>query len=306
MIKINGREIEFKSFPNGETKLIENDLDFAISQSVMQEISFKYQDDSDLIKLMMVKRYVDENTSKLISGEANLTIYYMPYSRMDRSESGSAFTLKYIADFINKLNFGKVTVIEPHSDVTPALLDNVEARYINFDLLPKVMEEVEFDKEEDFIVFPDAGASKRYHSMKDIKNVLIGHKHRDFQTGKITNFNLVGDFEGMGDKAIIVDDLSSYGGTFVHTAKALREEGFKEVYLLVAHAEWNIFRGELFKNVDKVFTTNSILDSREDTRIHMFDYDDMVDYDNYNLKIYNIEEVLKDWNTYTMAKGRSL
>lgn len=255
MIKVNGNEVQFEEFPNGETRIVEDSvslLDFG-----RQTISFKYESDSDLIKLMFVKSFIDSR--KKTSSIFELTIYYMPYSRMDRSENGSAFTLKYIADFINGLKFDRVKVIEPHSDVTPALLNSVEAKYINFDLLPIVMKEVGFDKEEDFIMFPDAGASKRYHNMRDIKNVLIGHKSRNFQTGKITDFNLVGDFEGTGNKVIIVDDLSSYGGTFVHSAKALREEGFEEIYLLVAHAENSIFKGKLFNYVDKVFTTDSIL-----------------------------------------------
>lgn len=274
MIKVNGKEVEFETFPNGETKLIEDSVEFDMSV-IFQRVELKYQNDLDLIRLMFVKNYIHSVIGHKLG--ATLTITYMPYSRMDRSEDGSAFTLKYVADFINFLNFDKVGIIEPHSDVTPALIDNSQPIFINFDLLPKVMEEVGFDKEEDFIVFPDAGASKRYHNMKGINHVLIGHKHRDFKTGEITSFDLVGKYEGMGDKAIIVDDLSSYGGTFVHTAKALRAEGFKEVYLLVAHAEYNVFHGQLFDHVDKVFTTDSIISVKNESE---------------QLKIYEIGEIL--------------
>src|SRR6185312_16307283 len=177
MILVNRKEVEFIKFPNGETQIKVDSL--PERGWLIQSISLKYEDDSDLIKLMLVKNYLDAcdrlSTDKLI-------IYYMPYSRMDRSENGSPFTLKYITNFINSLGFKKVVVIEPHSDVTPALLNNAESLYINFDLIEKVKEEVLFNEDKDYIVFPDAGASKRYSKMK-ARNTLFCNKIRDFETG---------------------------------------------------------------------------------------------------------------------------
>ena len=283
MIKVNGQEIKFEKFPNGETRMDKEGLDFAIGQAIYIEVLFKYEDDSDLIKLMMTKKYVDSVAGDFFS--KMLTIYYMPYSRMDRSENGSAFTLKYIANFINDLNFDKVTVVEPHSDITPALLNNVESKYINFDLLPKVMKEVGFDEENDYIMFPDLGASRRYKNMKT-NNVLIGHKVRDFKTGEILRLDLIGKNKNLLNKVIIVDDLSSYGGTFMHSANILRKEGFDKVYLLVAHAENSIFKGELFSHVDKVFTTDSILTEQN--------YWGNKKYEP-QLKVFSLEELMNEW-----------
>ena len=58
---------------------------------------------------------------------------------------------------------------------------------------------------------------------------------------------------------IIIDDLSSYGGTFVQASKKLKEIGANKVYLVVAHAEESVYKGELFDHIDKLYTTNSIL-----------------------------------------------
>ena len=286
MILVNRKEVEFIKFPNGETQIKVDSL--PERGWLIQSISLKYENDSDLIKLMLVKNYLDAcdrlSTDKLI-------IYYMPYSRMDRSENGSPFTLKYITNFINSLGFKKVVVIEPHSDVTPALLNNAESLYINFDLIEKVKEEVLFNEDKDYIVFPDAGASKRYSKMK-ARNTLFCNKIRDFETGDIKGLELVGDTsKAYGRTAIIVDDLSSYGGTFIHTADRLREEGFVEVNLLVAHAENSIFeRNErtgklLFEHVDKIFTTDSILTKQNEWQNKKFES---------QLKIYNIEGVLSN------------
>jgi ribose-phosphate pyrophosphokinase len=273
MIKVNGKEVVFESFPNGETLLKADSL--PEKMTTIRGISFKYENDSDLIKLMLLKNFID---SKHCANFIPLTIYYMPYSRMDRTENGSPFTLKYVADFINGLGFKTVKIVEPHSDVTPALVNNSESVYVNFDLIEQVKKEVGFDDELDYLMFPDAGAGKRYSKMKN-KNVIIGNKVRDFETGKITEMSLQSEFDSSSEKVIIVDDLSSYGGTFVMSAEALRKEGFKEIYLLVAHAENAIFKGELFNHMTKVFTTDTILDA-DHTLVST------------KLKVYDIEEVL--------------
>ena len=118
MIKVNGKEIEFTKFPNGETNM--NHKSFPVTDlKPTNEVDFKYEEDGDLIKLMFVKKYLD---TKQRHANYKLNIYYLPYSRMDRSEDGSPFTLKYVSKFINDLNFDEVVLIEPHSTVSPALI----------------------------------------------------------------------------------------------------------------------------------------------------------------------------------------
>jgi len=279
MIKLNGKEVEYKTFPNGETMLVHEsvkDLGY-----VVNEVLFKYENDSDLIKLMFLKKYLDA----LGWGNIDLVITYMPYSRMDRSENSSPFTLKYVSEFINSLKFQDVTVIEPHSDVTPALLNGVSSNYINFDLVKRVMKEVNFNSQTDYIMFPDNGAAKRYSKMK-VKNELIGHKQRNFETGKIESLEVIGSFIENPDKVIIVDDLSSYGGTFMMSGKKLKDLGFKEIYLLIGHAENSVFKGHLLTEespITKVFTTDSILTEQDNWENKK--YEDKI-------KIYSIEDLL--------------
>lgn len=282
MIKVNGKEIEFTSFPNGETNMNHKSFPF-IGFDQMNEVDFKYEEDGDLIKLMFVRRYLDE--PRQYGTYYKLNVYYMPYSRMDRSENSSPFTLKYVSKFINDLNFDEVVLIEPHSNVSPALIDNSYSNYINFELINKVIEEIGFDVERDYIMFPDVGASARYKDMK-YKNVLIGHKDRDFITGEIKKLDLVGDISNAeGRKALICDDLSSFGGTFKFSSKALKAVGLKEVYLLVAHSENSIFKKDLFDHIDKLFTTDSMLTEQEHWQNAKF---------KDRLKIYKLEDILND------------
>ena len=101
MIKLNGQEVKFKQFPNGETLMGYEDIIHAMNNNDDLLVDFKYENDSDLIKLMFLKKYID----RYYLGDTYLIIRYMPYSRMDRVEEVSAFTLKYVTEFINDLNF---------------------------------------------------------------------------------------------------------------------------------------------------------------------------------------------------------
>jgi ribose-phosphate pyrophosphokinase len=270
MIKLNDIELEFITFPNGETKVNGEQIHKLIKTTLIRAndyVTLKYEDDKDLIRLMFVKKYLDE-----INIHVNLKILYMPYSRMDRVEGQSVFTLKYVSQFINSLNFAKVDIFEPHSDVTCALVDKNKSIYSTIDLLPRVIKETNFDIEKDYIYFPDNGAEKRYSKNIKFKNQLVGIKHRNFETGKIERLQVVGDIKEKGFKAIIIDDLCSYGGTFIMGAEKLRELGATEIYLLVTHCEESIYKGEILKTdlIDKVFTTDSILKETNNKKITMY------------------------------------
>ncbi|MED1301771.1 ribose-phosphate pyrophosphokinase [Bacillus pacificus] len=260
MIKINDYTIEFEKFPNGETRI--NGTDLLNAQNANNNtITLKYENDNDLIRLMLVKRFLDERS---FGDNIQLKILYMPYSRMDRVEGNSVFTLKYVSEFINSLGFSRVFIIEPHSDVTPALIDKSIADYPTIhQYLPKVISKIKFNKDADYLFFPDGGAQKRYGNIKGF-NQLVGNKKRNFKTGRIESLEVVGDMKP-GQKIVIVDDLSSYGGTFMMSGQKLKDMGAAEVYLLVAHCENSIFDGDIFKTneIDGVFTTNSILDQNK-------------------------------------------
>jgi len=268
MIWLNKQPLEFTTFPNGETKLNEQQINEILGgDSKALIITFKYQSDGDLIKLLFLKKYLDK-----LKVNCNLHIMYMPYSRMDRSEGDSAFTLKYIAEFINNLGFYYVYVLEPHSDVTPALLNNCKSRFLSVDIFYDIKDKVNFNDNKDYVYYPDAGAEKRLSKMIGVPNQLVGFKHRDFQTGKITSLQVFGDIKEKGFKVIMIDDLSSYGGTFILGAKQLRELGASEIYLIVGHCEESIYKGEIFKTdlIDKVFTTDTILNESLNDKIVVY------------------------------------
>lgn len=265
MIRINGVEVPVTRFPNGESLIRIDDILENILLNKC-DVTFKFENNGDLIDLMFVAKELKNYHVR----RTRLTILYMPYSRMDRTEGVNAFTLKYVSEFINSLGFDRVEVLEPHSDVTTALLDRVEVVKGTLALSNDTMLDLNFGvNKSDVIVYPDQGAAKRYGKEIEFDNVIIADKERDFKTGNIKNVILHGHIPDEPFRAIIVDDLCSRGGTFILTAKKLREMGAKEIFLVVTHCEDTIYDGEVLTTdlIDRVYTTNSILTKYDSNKI---------------------------------------
>lgn len=254
MIKLNGSDVKFIKFPNGEFQLKEN-IELK-DMKTSNLITFHYNEvtgNEDILKLYMLKSHLDELSDNLVE----LYLTYVPFSRMDRTEgAGLIFTLRYLAKFINDMKFNRVYILEPHSNVSAALFNKVKI----IDGTTKILERVLNKNENVLLVYPDEGAKKRYAVNKDNCQIALGTKMRDFATGKITSFKIEGN-DTDAKKAIILDDLTSFGGTFVATKEALLERypHLETVELIVTHAENSMLKSGLPDKFDQIYTTDSIL-----------------------------------------------
>lgn len=272
MIKVfSEMDTEYKTivtekFPNGEINFKYDDLKYLIEKDLRFDVFFKWESDADLIHLYMFTKYIEQLGIK--DKAEFLDIAYVPYSRMDRVEEGHSnmFSLKYIAEFINSLNYKSVWVAEPHSPVTEKLIKNSFAVDVTIKLLSQY---IEMSEKPVTIVLPDKGAYDRY--LFDVERVLTisnvkgysivyGEKERDFETGKIKGIKIIKDDNILYDNCIILDDLTSYGGTFVGCKKALDNLGVSSVSLILTHAEKVFMDGKLFESGFKdIVVTDSML-----------------------------------------------
>ena len=255
MIKVNGYKVEINYFPDNTQKL---ELPtYVISSDKDVNITLFYENDNELFTLYCIVNHIREHYNTLI----HLFLPYVPNARMDRThEEKEVFTLKHFASFINGLNFASVVVLDPHSNVSPAVLHRCIVRqpcyYINQVAIPK--------SRPDVIFFPDEGAMKRYSEVVSVKKpIAFGMKKRDWTTGAILGLDVFGDVEALkGAKVLIIDDICSRGGTFYHSAKKLKELGAAEIDLYITHCEDTIQEGELLKDnglINKIYTTDSLI-----------------------------------------------
>lgn len=270
MIILDGKEIALNKFPDGTLLLKESIQPYIDNDCREARIVWHFENNEEMIAIMFLTRHLQSNGVVFV----HLVMPYIPNARQDRVKTNEdVFTLKYFAEFINSLGFNSVTVLDPHSSVSEALIDNLiiesPERFIQ-----RAINDV-YTRERNLITFyPDEGAMKRYSGMLKM-NYAFGIKKRDWRTGVIQGLDVSGQTDKIKDSAIlIIDDICSKGGTFYHSAKKLKELGAKNIYLYVSHCENSVLYGDMIKSglIEKVYTTNSIFTERHE-KIEVMNYE---------------------------------
>ena len=277
MIKVNDKVINIGSFPDGSMLIKHNpwirDLkDLSPVNLLEGYIVWKYENDLEILALIYLVKHLRAHGIE----DIYLNMPYVPNARQDRVKSPEdVFTLKYFAEILNDLNLTSVYVLDPHSTVSEALINNISI-ITPREYIERALKIIEVEEQDiyDFMYigrtpenrfplmmfYPDEGAMKRYSGMVKLP-YAFGIKKRNWKTGVIEGLDVAGDVEAISGKDIlIVDDICSRGGTFLHSAKKLKDLGAKDIYLYVSHCENTILEGELLTSgmIKKVFTTDSI------------------------------------------------
>ena len=255
MIKVENHVIDqTQKYPDG-TPILKLDLDFLAACSDV-EITWAF----DSLEEYFTLACIVDHLKNMCRHTVHLVLPYIPNARMDRVKyRDECFTLKTFVNLINALNFTYVRVCNAHSDVSLGLIDRITDNGIS--LMHEFLDE--HKNMYDIIMFPDAGAAKRYGtSFNDIKNfsVIVGNKNRDWRTGKIIGLTLDGDTKDLvGKNVMIVDDICSKGGTFKYAAIELKKHGANNINLYVTHCE-NVIDVKALKEagINEVYTTDSI------------------------------------------------
>ncbi len=196
---------------------------------------------------------------------------YVPYfmgARSDRKfqEGGVNYLKQVICPIINSLKFNRVLVVDPHSDVLEACLDNFK-KVNNHSLVQWALTDIDNkDNAQDRVVLvsPDAGAYKKIFDVAQkfkIENVITASKVRDIKTGNIlrTEVPYINDY--LRHKFVIIDDICDGGRTFLEIAKVIKEQQpDAEIYLIVTHGIFSKSFLALSKYFTKIYSTNSYSD----------------------------------------------
>ena len=211
-------------------------------------------------------------------------VLHVPYflgARSDRRfEEGTVHYLKeVICPIINSLKFDAVVVLDPHSDVLEACLDNM-VKIDNHLIVKSALTAI--DNKNDArdricLVSPDAGAYKKIFDVAkkfEINKVITATKVRDLKTGKILHTEVPLSDSYHGDiKFVIVDDICDGGRTFTEIAKAIRDQlPNAKIYLIVTHGIFSAGEEPLKEYFEHVYTTNSVKEGESDfvTRFNVF------------------------------------
>lgn len=195
---------------------------------------------------------------------SHLIIPHVPGGRQDRlNPSGDyLFTLKSVARMINERGFEKVTVVDPHSMVTSALIDR--CRVVTAADIFKTLGS-NWKGTYDGVIAPDAGAAKRAFDVAQVMGVefVQAEKHRDVTTGKLSGFYCP---PVSGERYLVVDDICDGGGTFLGLANELASQSV-EADLFVTHGIFSQGTEKLLSSYGKVITTDTTTFDKHDADV---------------------------------------
>ncbi len=251
-----GREYKFSSitYPGGEKRVI-------LGEGVDNHFTLdaRIRNSEDLVEVLAIG-----SALRNIGVRVKLYLPYFPGARADRLEPGGEFGARLYANIINSIPWKEVVILDPHSDVVPALVKNVRVQS-QFHYLRHFVGSGDY-----YLLSPDAGAEKRLHDVVDALrlmpnarclDVIQARKRRDPLTGMISSFKLP-DIINSG-RYIVVDDICDGGYTFLEIARQFwKTAGNSSLDLFVTHGIFSKGAGYLLDaGYGKIGTTNSFYDA---------------------------------------------
>lgn len=248
MSKVNLDDIKSFLYAGGEISVDISDISYSyVTQSSAVEVKAILRCSEDIIKLLMVCNAIKQSC---LGMSIILDLPYIPYGRNDRvSRVGEALGIKVMADLINSIGAKKVKTLDPHSDVTTALINNLEVSFAD-DLIAGIVSSLD-----DHFIFvaPDSGAEKKVYSCSNLlgRPFITATKHRDPVTGYISH-TTIHDVEDYANY-LVIDDICDGGRTFIELAKKMKEKNIGKLYLYVTHGIFSKGIEELLKYYDKIY-----------------------------------------------------
>lgn len=236
------------TFPAGELHL---ELSNAVIMQDVVDITFKFKTTSDIFELLLLADTLKNNRVKIRS----LHLEYMPFGQADRiNHAGECFSLRLFCNLINNIISPlNVFVYDPHSDVTPALLNNCVVIH-QWDILAPIIEKMYPQTKNSFyLVCPDAGAEKKVNKLSQLlqAEVVYCRKVRSTVYGTITGTEVYKDDFG-GVDAVIVDDMVVGGRTYIEIARILRTRNVGKIILVTTNGVYS--KGlDVFGNIDEIY-----------------------------------------------------
>jgi ribose-phosphate pyrophosphokinase len=252
--------IGFESFFfSGGEPHIKLDMDTFNGKEQDVQVSIRLKSMNDL-GMLAVATMALRQSGKL--GKSFLFVPYFPGARQDRvMVPGEPLTVGVYANWINEFCYDNVQIYDPHSDVTPAVLDNVDV-VNNLKFADECIADIISNNEQEtLLISPDAGSNKKILSLAKYtgyfsKEVIKCDKTRNTSTGQISNFDVYAvDLEQK--PCIIIDDICDGGGTFLGLAEELKKKNAGDLYLVVSHGIFSKGFKELRKHFKAIYTTDS-------------------------------------------------
>jgi ribose-phosphate pyrophosphokinase len=284
LVDLENSDIKYKisRFPDGQQSITLDMVDADLPNKITVSITSRLNSFKDLEIIISANQALREFS---YVENVKLNVPYFLGARSDRKfEAGTSNYLKtVICPIINAQNFSRVTVLDPHSDVLEACLNNYH-KHNNHRLVKDALTKIDNKdgaQSRICLVSPDAGAYKKIFDVaKEFKidNIITASKVRDIKTSKILRTEIPTLDQHNDIKYAIIDDICDGGRTFIELAKAIKgSRPTAKVYLIVTHGIFSAGFKELAQHFEGIYTTNSYRDVADN------EYDEKTNTTTFNL-----------------------
>ena len=196
---------------------------------VIQSTSYPAND--HLMELLVTLDALRRASAKRITA----VIPYYGYARQDRKTGPrTPITAKLVANLITSAGADRVLTMDLHAGQIQGFFDIPLDNIFSAPPIIKDMKE-KFSNESNLVIAsPDVGGVVRARAFAKRMNagLAIADKRRE-KAGESEVMNIIGDVK---DKTcILLDDIADSAGTLCNAAKALKDNGAKEIYSYIAH-----------------------------------------------------------------------
>ncbi len=171
------------------------------------------------------------------AGRITAVIPYFGYARQDRkARARDPISAKLVADILQTAGANRVLTMDLHSSQLQGFFNVPVDNLLGMPVLARHFIKNGYATDDDFIVVsPDVGsvARSRLFAQKFNAPLAIIDKRRP-RANVMEVMNIIGDVKGK--KCIMLDDMIDTAGTICQGAKALVDNGAKEVVACCSHA----------------------------------------------------------------------
>ncbi len=229
---------DYLKIPMGQAEVFKfaNDNSFArIHENIRQRDVFIVQPTCFPVNDNLMELLIMIDACKRASaGRITAVVPYYGYGRTDKKDQPRvAITARLVADLLTAAGADRLLTIDLHAGQIQGFF-NIPVDELT--TLPIMGEYFEAKELQDLVVVAvDIGISKKARDMAELLGVPLAiiEKRRVGNNDKNETMNVIGEVEGK--IALTFDDEIDTGGTIVNAAKALSEQGVKEVFCCVTH-----------------------------------------------------------------------
>ena len=244
-LNINLSEVELKKFKRGEHI---REIDLFIVQSTCNPAN------DHLMELLLMIDAAFRASARRITA----VIPYFGYARQDRKvEPRVPISAKVVANILHAVGVKRVLTVELHSEQIQGFFDVPVDNLISTPIIVDYLKRLNIS--DAVVVSPDTGGVERARFLGKRLNAglaIIDKRRPEANVSKV--MHVIGDVKGKN--CILLDDMIDTGGSISGAARALREDGARDIYCVATHPVLSADAAEKLRSADfkEIVVTNTI------------------------------------------------